>query len=236
VVIAYVNRSGIDLVPNGSFKLMFADRITAVGPKAGLEMVEAALGNSPETINRPQLIPIFLGIVLGVLVGSIPLAVPGLRGGGLRIGLAGGSLLAAIALSRLGSIGSVVWYMPAAANQLFRNFGLAVFLACVGLQAGDHFIQRAVHSAGLTLVAWGAVITVVPVFVVACLARTALRMNFISLAGWVAGAMSSSTALLFAEDALASDAPSITYAAVLPLAEFLPIICAQILAITAIRL
>jgi putative transport protein len=212
---------------------MFADRVTVVGPKAGLQLVAAELGNSPDRIDRPQLIPIFLGIVLGVIVGSIPLALPGL-GGGLRIGLAGGSLLAAIALSRLGSVGSIVWYMPAAANQLFRNFGLAVFLACVGLQAGDHFIQRAVATSGLALFAWGALITMLPVFVVACFARLALKMNFISLAGWVAGAMTSSTALFFAEDMTNSKAPSITYAAVLPLAELVPIIGAQVLAIVAL--
>ena len=232
VTIAQVSRSGVSLVPTASLRLAFADQVIAVGPKAGLALVEAELGNSRDTVNHSQLIPIFLGIVLGVIVGSIPLVLPGLHGR-LRIGLAGGSLLAAIALSRLGSVGSIVWYMPAAANQLFRDFGLAVFLACVGFEAGDHFIQRAAHNSGLVLLGWGALITLLPVFLVACFARLALRMNFIALSGWIAGAMKSSTTLLFAEEMTASNAPTVTYAAVLPLAELMPIICAQVLAIAA---
>jgi putative transport protein len=234
VTIAAVNRAGIDLVPAASLRLMFADRVTAVGPKAGLKSVAAVLGNASDQLDRPQLVPIFLGIVLGVIVGSVPLAIPGVHAS-LRIGLAGGSFLAAIALSRLGSVGAIVWYMPAAANQLFRDFGLAVFLACVGFQAGDHFIQRAAQNSGLALMAWGAAITVVPLFLVACFARIVLRMNFIRLTGWIAGAMGSSTTLFFSNEMTGSHAPSVTYAAVLPLAELLPILCAQILAIIAIH-
>src|SRR5205085_8784096 len=145
----------------------------------------------------PQLVPIFLGIVLGVIVGSIPIVVPGMHLS-LKIGLAGGPMLAAIILSQLGSVGSVVWYMPAAANQLFRDFGLAVFLACVGLQAGDPFVQRAAQGGGLSLLLWGAVLTIVPVF--------------------GAGAMTSSPALLFSDELAESDAPAVAYAAIAPLA------------------
>jgi putative transport protein len=234
VTIAQMNRSGVDLMPTGSLRLAFADQVVVVGPKAGLKLVEAELGNCAQKLNQSQLVPIFLGIVMGVIVGSIPVMLPGLHGS-LRIGLAGGSLLAAIALSRLGSLGSIVWYMPAAANQLFRDFGLAIFLACVGFEAGDHFIQRAAQNAGLTLLVWGALVTVLPVFIVACFARLALRMNFVSLSGWIAGAMGSSTTLLFAEEMTASNAPAIAYAAVLPMAELMPIICAQVLAITTMH-
>jgi putative transport protein len=233
VKIARVHRNGVELSANGALRLAFGDQITAVGPKAGLKTVEAELGNSQERLNQSQLIPIFLGIVLGVLVGSIPLAIPGLHGS-LRVGLAGGSLLAAVALSRLGSVGSIVWYMPAAANQLFRDFGLAVFLACVGFQAGDHFVERAAQTAGLALVLWGAAVTMLPVFVVACFARLVLRMNFITLLGWVAGAMGSSPTLLFVQEMTSSNTPAVPYAAVLPLAELLPIICTQVLAILCI--
>ncbi len=155
VTIARVNRAGINLVPTASLRLAFADQVTVVGPEAGLKMIEAELGNCPESLNRPRLVPIFLGIVLGVLVGSIPLKFPGLHTT-LRIGLAGGPLLAAIALSQFGNIGSIVWYMPVSANQLFRDFGLAVFLACVGLRSGDHFLQHAVEGSGLILLLWGA--------------------------------------------------------------------------------
>jgi len=222
----------VDLMATASLRLAFADRLTVVGPKAGLKIAEKELGNCPDTLNRSQLVPIFLGIVLGVIVGSIPLAIPGLHTT-LRIGLAGGPLLAAIALSQFGSIGSIVWYMPVSANQLFRDFGLAVFLACVGLQAGDHFIQHAVQESGLTLLLWGAVVTLLPVFIVGCFARLILRINFITLSGWVAGAMTSSSALLFADDMTKSEAPAVAYAAVAPLATLIPIFCSQLLAITA---
>jgi putative transport protein len=232
VTIGRVNRAGVDLAPTASLRLAFADQLTVIGPEAGLKMAEAEFGNCPETLNRPRLVPIFLGIVLGVLVGSIPFKFPGLNTT-LRIGLAGGPLLAAIALSQFGNIGSIVWYMPVSANQLFRDFGLAVFLACVGLQAGDHFFQHAVEGSGLILLLWGAAITILPVFIVGCFARLILRVNFIVLSGWVAGAMTSSPALLFAGEMAGSDAPAVAYAAVAPLATLVPILCAQILAVTS---
>jgi putative transport protein len=232
VTVTHVNRAGVDLAPKASLRLVFADRLTVVGPDAGLKTVEAELGNSIETLNRPQLVPIFLGIVLGVIVGSVPIFLPGLHVT-LRIGLAGGPMLAAIALSQLGNVGSVIWYMPTSANQLFRDFGLAVFLACVGLTAGNHFIQQAAAGGGLALLAYGAVVTMVPVFLIGCVARKVLRVNFVTLSGWVAGAMTSSPALLFADELAGSDAPAVAYAAVAPLATLVPIICAQVLAIVA---
>jgi putative transport protein len=232
VTIGIVHRAGVDLVPTASLRLAFADRVTAVGPKKGLELAEAELGNCVDALQHAQLAPIFLGIVVGVVLGSLPLELPNLHGA-LHIGLAAGSLFAAIALSRLRSFGSVIWYMPAAANQLFRDFGLAIFLACVGFQAGDHFIQRAAHNSGFALLAWGAVVTLVPVFIVGCYARLVMRMNFINLAGWIAGVMSSSTTLQFASEITSSNSPAIVYAAVIPLAELMPIISAQLLALMA---
>lgn len=233
VTLGRVHRAGVDLVPTAGLRLAFADRVTAVGPRAGLKMVEAELGNRSEKLEYSQLVPIFLGIVLGVLLGSIPVALPGLHAT-VRVGLAGGSLLAAIVLSQLGSIGSLVWYMPPAANQLFRDFGLAVFLACIGLQAGDHFVQRAAQGGGAALLFWGAGLTVLPVFAVACFARLALRMNFVTLSGWVAGTMTSTPALLFSSEMADSSAPAVAYAAIAPLAELLPILCAQALAVVAL--
>jgi len=230
VTVVRISRAGVNLIPTAHLRLAFSDQVTVVGPRDGLKMVEKELGNCPDTLNRPQLVPIFLGIVFGVAVGSIPLAIPGLNTT-LRIGLAGGPLLAAIALSQFGSIGSIVWYMPPSANQLFRDFGLAVFLACVGLQAGDHFIQRAANAPGLVLLLFGAAVTILPVLLIGCFARIVLKMNFVTLAGWVAGAMTSSPALLFADEMTHSDAPTVAYAAVAPLATLVPIFCAQVLAV-----
>jgi putative transport protein len=234
VVIGIVHRSGVDLPVTGSLRLAFGDRVSAVGPEAGLKQVEAELGNSVAALDHTQLGPIFLGIFAAVVLGSIPIALPKV-GISIRMGLAAGALVAAIMLSRIRSFGPVVWYMPAAANQLFRDFGLAIFLACVGFQAGDHFIQRAANSSGLSLLLLGAAVTVVPVFFIACYARVVMKMNFIALSGWVAGAMSSTTTLDFATDITSSNAPSVVFAAVVPIAELLPIICAQLLAIIALH-
>jgi putative transport protein len=230
VTIVRVHRADIELTPRASLRLQFGDRLTAVGPAAGLKAVESEVGNCPEFLNRAQLVPIFLGIVLGVVVGSVPLIVPGLHAR-LSIGLAGGPMIAAIILSQLGNIGSVIWYMPVAANQLFRDFGLAVFLACVGLKAGDHFLQNLHGGAGLALIAWGLAITMLPVLIVGLLARMLFRTNFVTLAGWIAGAMTSSPALLFAGESTGSDAPALAYAAVAPLAMVAPIVCAQLLVV-----
>jgi putative transport protein len=230
VTITRITRAGVDLLADASLRLQFGDLVTFVGPAAGLKVVERELGNCPETLNRPQLVPIFLGVVLGVFVGTIPLRVPGL-GTTLRLGLAGGPMLVALILSQLGNIGSVVWYMPVAANQLFRDFGLAVFLACVGLQAGDQFVERVRQGGAVALVVFGLAISILPVLVVGAFARWRWKMNFVTLSGWVAGAMTSSPALLFASDMTHSEEPAIAYAAVAPLGMLTPIICAQLLVV-----
>jgi putative transport protein len=230
VAIVRVHRAGVDLMPRASLRLQFGDRVTVVSSQHGIEAMEDLLGNSPKLLNHAPLAPIFLGIVLGVLAGSIPLWVPGMRSG-LQLGLAGGSLIAAIALSQLGSVGSVVWYMPVAANELCRDAGLAVFLACIGLRSGDHFVQRLNQQGGLLFVLFGAIITIVPTIIIALIARLRMKMNFITLSGWLAGAMGSSPALLFANEIAGSEAPAVPYAAVAPLADLLPIICAQLLVV-----
>jgi putative transport protein len=147
VTVAQVTRAGVKLVATASLALKFGDQLTVIGPEQGLKEAEAEVGNSREALDRPHLLPIFLGIIAGVALGSVPLVVPGLKAP-LRIGLAGGPMLAAIALSQLGSIGSVVWYMPAQASAMVRDLGLAVFLACVGFQSGGGFVQRAAHGGG----------------------------------------------------------------------------------------
>jgi putative transport protein len=229
VTVGRVNRAGIDIPPRARLALKFGDQVDIVGQVDRLKAVEELLGNSLDVLNRPQLIPIFLGIVLGVFVGSIPLAIPGL-GGGLRIGLAGGPMIVAILLSRLGNFGSIVWYMPASASNLFRDFGMAVFLACVGLESGGDFIHTVASREGLMAVMWGACITIVPMMIVALIARWLFKMNFITLSGLTAGAMTSSPTLLFSNDFTGSPAPSVAYAAVYPLSVIVPVFCAQFLA------
>ena len=228
VGLGQVRRAGVDLPVRGATTLHFGDDVLAVGPAAGLAAVEAELGNSPDALNQTQLIPIFLGIALGVIAGSLPIAVPGMHTS-IKIGLAGGPMLVAILLSRLGNIGSVVWYMPPAANQILRDFGIAVFLACVGFQTGDHFLQNLVHNGGLPLVGWGVVISLVPMLLVGAFARVVLRMDFVTLSGLTAGAMTNSPTLLFANELTGSNAPALAYAAVYPLAMLVPVFAAQLL-------
>jgi putative transport protein len=228
VTVARVQRAGVDLAPGASFTFHFGDTVLVIGPAAALKAVEEELGNSNDALNQTQLIPIFLGIWLGVVVGSLPIPIPGLNTP-VRIGLAGGPMLVAIALSRLGNIGSVVWYMPPAANQILRDFGMAVFLACVGFQSGDNFYHNLVYHGGLPLVAWGMVITMVPMLLVGLFARLVLKMNFVTLTGLISGAMTSSPTLLFANETTGSSAPALAYAAVYPLSMLVPVFCAQLL-------
>jgi putative transport protein len=229
VTIGRVVRAGVDIIPNGALTLKFGDVVSAVGPADGLKLLEEELGNEQDALNRPQLLPIFLGIVLGVLVGAIPFHVPGLSTP-FEIGLAGGPLIAAIALSQLGSIGSVVWYMPPPANQLIRDLGLAVFLACVGFTCGDHFVQRT-FDGGVAFIVAGAAITLLPTLIGGLVARLVFKMNFITLSGWLAGTMTNTPALIFSSDDSRSDAPALAYASVAPLCLILPIFCAKGLAL-----
>jgi putative transport protein len=229
VTVTRVTRAGVDLQPRANLSLKFGDNVAAVGPSEGIKKVEAELGNSIDVLNRPQLVPIFLGIVLGVIVGSIPIALPGMHSG-IRIGLAGGPMIVAILLSRLGSLGSIVWYMPVSARNLFRDFGMAVFLSCIGLEAGEGFFQMLTSSHGVELLIWAAVITLVPMLIVGTFMRVVLKINFITLSGFIAGAMTSSPTLLFANEMTESSAPSLAYAAVYPLSMLTPIFLAQILA------
>ncbi len=234
VTLARVTRADADLPATAGLKLHFGDNATAIGPVDGLKSVETELGNSTDALNRTQLIPLFLGMWLGVIVGSIPLPIPGLHTP-IRIGLAGGPMIVAIILSRLGNIGSVVWYMPPAANQILRDFGMAVFLACVGFQSGDHFLQKLIYGGGLPMIAWGASITLIPMFLFGLYARLALRMNFITLSGLISGAMTSSPTLLFANEATESGAPAVAYAAVYPLSMLVPVFCSQFLVTLLVR-
>ncbi len=228
VTVARVQRAGVDLPARASLSFHFGDTVMVIGPEPGIKAVEKELGNCNEALNQTQLIPIFLGIWLGVIAGSIPIVIPGMHSS-LRIGLAGGPMLVAIALSRLGNIGSVVWYMPPAANQILRDFGMAVFLACVGFQSGDHFLQNLIYKHGIPLVAWGMVVTIVPMLLVGLFARIVMRLNFLTLSGLVSGAMTSSPTLFFANEATGSQAPAVAYAAVYPLSMLVPVFCSQLL-------
>jgi putative transport protein len=208
--------------------------VLAVGEAGDLQKVSAELGDSPKSLNYPHLVPMFLGIVLGIVVGSWPFSLPGVPAP-VRLGLAGGPLVVAILLARLGKLGPLVWYMPISANYALRETGIVLFLSAVGLGAGDVFVDTLVHGAGLNWMACGAAITVVPILTVALFARSVLRLNFLTLCGLVAGSMTDPPALAFATGISGSEAPSVAYATVYPMTMILRVLSAQLLVIYLVR-
>jgi putative transport protein len=228
VAITRVHRAGNELVASARMELHFGDRVTVVGEPHALQKVAAELGDSLKTLNHPNILPVFLGLIAGVLLGSIPFDVPGVPAP-VKLGLAGGPLLVALLLSRYGRIGPVVWYLPTSANLALREVGITLFLACVGLKSGAGFLDTVLRGDGLLWMGAGAVITVVPLLAVGAVARLAYKLNYMTLCGLLAGSMTDPPALSFANQIAASDAPAITYSSVYALVMFLRILTAQAL-------
>jgi putative transport protein len=228
VQITRVNRAGIDLSPGPGVKLQLGDTVIAVGEEHNLGEAASILGNSTKQLNHPEVIPVFVGIALGVLLGSFPVFVPGMPAP-VRLGLAGGPLLAAITLSRIGRIGPLVWYMPSSANFMVRELGIILFLACVGLKSGDQFVATLLHGDGLRWMALAALITLLPLVIVALAGRVFFKMNYLNLCGLLAGSMTDPPALAFAGSVTGSEAPTVAYATVYPLTMILRILAAQVL-------
>ncbi len=223
-------RGDVELTAVPGLRLQFGDTLQIVGTAEQLDRTAAFLGNSLKSLNETQFIPLFAGIFLGVLVGSVPIAMPGLSVP-LKIGLAGGPLVVALLLGRLGHLGGLVWYLPQSANHAFREFGVALFFAALGLAAGDQFFAAAVSPAGALWAVTGAAITVIPLLVIGMWARMVHRMNFATLGGLLSGAMTNPPALTFVSDLCKSESPMRAYATVYPLATLMRILVAQILAV-----
>jgi putative transport protein len=226
VRITRVSRAEIELPPTPDLKLQFADNLLAVGEESAIRAVANELGDSPKRLNFPQIIPIFVGIALGVILGSWPVSLPGVPAP-VKLGLAGGPLVVAILLSRLGNIGPLVWHMPISANFILREIGIVLFLACVGLQSGNRFVETLTQGPGLQWALYGAAITFVPLFLVALFARMIYKLNYMSLCGLLAGSMTDPPALAFATGMTSSEAPSVSYATVYPLVMLLRVLAAQ---------
>jgi putative transport protein len=234
VQITRVSRAEVEMSATPDFELQYGDTVIAVGEAGDIQKVAAELGDSPKTLNYPHLVPMFAGIALGIVVGSVPFSLPGVPSP-VRLGLAGGPLLVAIALSRIGTIGPLVWYMPISANYALRETGIVLFLAAVGLGAGDVFVQTLVHGEGLYWMACGVALTVVPLLAVAVAARLALGLNYLTLCGLLAGSMTDPPALSFATAVSGSEAPSLAYATVYPLTMILRVLSVQLLVIYLVR-
>lgn len=228
VTITRVVRTDVEMPATPELKLQFGDFLHVVGDEEHIAKAADALGNSLRVLNQTNFIPIFLGILLGVAAGLVPIALPGLPVP-VRLGLAGGPLVLAILLARLGKIGPLVWFMPATANTALREMGIILFLASVGLKAGEKFLPTLLSSDGMVWLAGACAITILPLIAVGLFARLALRLNFVSLCGLLAGSMTDPPALAFANSIAKSDTPSVAYAAVYPLTMLLRIMAAQLI-------
>ena len=226
VNVTRVTRSDIELTAVADLKLQFGDMLQVVGEPEDIDKVAKFLGNSLQELNHTNLVPVFIGIALGIILGTYPLSIGNIPAP-VRLGLAGGPLIVAIILSRIGKIGPLVWYMPVNANIAMRELGIVLFLGCVGLKAGDQFIPTLVNGDGLLWMGCGAVITFIPMLLLGFLGRLVFKMNFMNICGVMAGSMTDPPALAFANSVAKSDVPAIAYAAVYPLTMILRILVAQ---------
>ncbi len=231
VVISRLNRAGVELVPNGQMTLQFGDVLNLVGRQEDIDAVMAIIGNAQQKLQQVQMLPIFIGIGLGVLLGSIPIYIPGFPVA-LKLGLAGGPLVVALILARIGSFGKLYWFMPPSANLALREIGIVLFLAVVGWKAGGNFVNTLLSNEGLSWIFYGALITFIPLIITAVVARIYGKLNYLSLCGLLAGSMTDPPALAFANAIKESNgAAALSYATVYPLVMFCRIILPQILAI-----
>ena len=231
VVISRLNRAGVELVPTAHTTLQFGDVLHMVGKTDILNQAISVIGNAKQKLLQVQMLPVFIGIGLGVLLGSIPFYIPGFPVA-LKLGLAGGPLVVALILARIGSIGKLYWFMPPSANLALREIGIVLFLAVVGLKSGGSFVDTLTNGSGLEWMGYGIFITLVPLMIVGIIARLYAKLNYLSLCGLLAGSMTDPPALAFANELKeGSGAASLSYATVYPLTMFLRIISPQLLAI-----
>ena len=234
VNVSRVVRSGFKFTGRLDLRLKFADKLRVVGTAEGIEAAARELGNSLTALDHPEILPAFLGIFLGVIVGSIPVTLPGMPTP-LKLGLAGGPLVVAIVLSRKRKIGPLNFFMANSANLMLREFGLTLFLSCVGLNAGIKFFDVLLNGDGLYYMGLAALITFIPLAIVATVGHLVFKVNYLSLCGVLAGATTDPPALAFANGQAESDAVNIGYASVYPLTMLLRILSGQVLAILLLQ-
>jgi putative transport protein len=230
VVVTRVMRGDLEMTALPALRLQFGDALLVVGPKDVIGQAAEYLGDSVHALNETHFVPLFAGIALGIALGTLPIAFPGLPQP-LRLGLAGGPLIVAILVGARGRIGRLVWHVPRSASMAFRELGIALFFAGVGLMAGPTFFSTAFSLTGILWVLAGACVTVVPLVAVGMFARTRFKLNFVELSGLLAGSMTDPPALAFANGICQSEAPAVAYATVYPLTMLLRIMVAQFLAV-----
>ncbi|HBX45272.1 putative transporter [Limibacterium fermenti] len=228
VNVTRVHRSGIDLLAGPNLVLQVGDKVTVVGELDAIKKVEDILGNTLKRLDHPHIFSFFMGIVLGVLAGSIPFFVPGIPMP-VKLGLAGGPLIVAILLARFGYKLKMVTYTTQSANLMLREMGIALFLASVGIGSGGQFVETVVSADGLLWIACGFIITIIPLLITGYIGKKVLNLNYFTLMGLLSGSMTDPPALAYANSLADNDAPAVAYSTVYPLTMFLRVISAQML-------
>ena len=223
-----VNRAGVDLIASPNLALQVGDRITVVGDPSHIERLATRLGNSMKRLHEPNMFTMFIGIFLGILVGSIPIAIPGMSAS-MKLGLAGGPLVVAILISRFGYKFKLVTYTSPSASLMLREIGICLFLASVGLSAGGNFAATVFNPTGLTWVLYGFLITVIPLIIGGIIARAKFKFNYLTILGIMSGGYTDPPALAYGNKVANNDAPAVAYSTVYPLTMFLRVITAQLL-------
>lgn len=234
VAVTRVTRADLEMTAVPNLLLQFGDQLRMVGHEKDLDKAAAAVGNSLKELSATHFVPFFIGIVLGIAIGTVPIAFPGLPQP-VRLGLAGGPLIVALVLGRIGRIGRQVWHMPMNTNLAFREFGIALFFAAVGLTAGASFFNTVFSATGIYYLLAGLCVTVLPLVLIGVIGRAILKLNFIDLSGLLAGSMTDPPALAFACNIAGSESPTVSYATVYPLTTLLRILAAQLLTIFLFR-
>jgi len=228
ITVTRINRAGVDLVARADLKLQIGDRLTIVGTQESIDATASLLGNSMNRLREPNLTAIFIGIALGIILGSMPFFIPGIPEP-VKLGLAGGPLIIAILMSRFGPKLKLITYTTMSANLMLREIGISLFLACVGLDAGRNFVDTIVNKGGAVWIIYGVIITVVPLLIVGIIGRWRFKMNYFTLMGLLAGSTTDPPALAFANASAGNDMPAVGYATVYPLTMFLRVLSAQLL-------
>lgn len=228
VNVTRVTRQGMDLFAVPSLSLQVGDRIMVVGPEDAVNRVAAVMGNSIKRLDAPNIATIFVGVFIGILFGSIPVAIPGIPVP-IKLGIAGGPLIIAILIGRYGYKVHLVTYTTTSANMMLREIGLMLFLASVGIKAGDGFLETVIQGDGVKYVYTGFLITIIPILIIGIIARKKYKFNYFTIMGMIAGTYTDPPALAYANSICSKEAPSIGYSTVYPLSTFLRIFTAQII-------
>ena len=225
--ISRIYRNGVQLLATAGLTLQLGDRLTVVGEAPAVHNVEKVLGNAIKSLKEPNLVSVFIGIVLGLALGAIPISLPGISAP-VKLGLAGGPIIVGILIGTFGPRMHMITYTTRSANLMLRALGLALYLACLGLDAGAHFFETVFRPEGLLWIGTGFVLTVVPVLIVGAVAFRWMKVDFGSMAGMLCGSMANPMALNYANDTIPGDNPSVSYATVYPLSMFVRVVIAQV--------